>query len=144
MADANDGGFLRGTKTAGLYGPLVVQGPGGASLSGLTDAELRATPVPVEETPPARTYAAPVRQAASATNVTLMAANAARRGLTIQNSSGGAILYVKFGATATTTDYTFELAAGQYYEMPGHMRYTGRVDGIWASASGGSNTTEIT
>lgn len=92
----------------------------------------------------ARTYATPTRQAASATSVTLMASNASRRGLTIQNSSGGAILYVKFGTTATATDCSFELAAGQYYEMSAAMLYTGRVDGIWATASGGSNTTEIT
>jgi hypothetical protein len=48
MADANDGGFLRGTKTGGLYGPLVVAGANGQALGGgLTDTELRATPVPV-------------------------------------------------------------------------------------------------
>ncbi len=48
MADLNDAGFLRGTKTLGKFGPLVVVGEGGIPLGGgLTDTELRATAVPV-------------------------------------------------------------------------------------------------
>jgi len=79
--------------------------------------------------------------AASATSVTLLAANAGRKGATIQNDSS-AILYVKFGTTASTTSYTIQMAANSYYEVP--FAYTGRMDGIWASATGNARITELT
>jgi len=78
--------------------------------------------------------------ASSASNVTLFAAAAAstnRR--TIYNDST-AVLYVKFGATASTTSYTVQLVAGAYYEFPLPL-YTGQVDGIWASANGAARVT---
>ncbi len=76
---------------------------------------------------------------ASATAVTLLAAAAGRRGGIVYNDSS-AVLYLKFGATASTTSYTVQLAAGAYYEFPQPL-YTGRVDGIWASANGAARTT---
>lgn len=79
--------------------------------------------------------------ASSASNVTLQASNANRRGLMIFNDST-AILYVKFGATATSSSYTVQMAAGAYYEFPSPI-YTGIVDGIWASANGNARMTEI-
>lgn len=69
----------------------------------------------------------------SATNVTLLAANAKRTGATIFNDST-ATLYVKLGATATTTSYTTKVVTGALYELP--FGYTGQVDGIWASDPG--------
>lgn len=53
-----------------------------------------------------------------------------------------AILYVKFGTTATTSSYTVKMVADAYYEVP--FGYTGRIDGIWASANGAARVTEIT
>lgn len=76
----------------------------------------------------------------SASSVTLFAANAASRARAIYNDST-AVLYVKFGATASTTSYTVQLAAGAYYEFPQPV-YGGLVDGIWASANGAARTTE--
>lgn len=78
------------------------------------------------------------------TNVstTLLAANANRLGATIHNDST-AVLYVKFGATASTTSFTVKMVADAYYEVP--FWYTGRIDGIWASdASGAARVTELT
>lgn len=80
--------------------------------------------------------------ASSATNVTLKAANASRRGLAIFNDSE-AVLYVKFGATASSSSFTVKIAAGGYYEMPQPI-YVGIVDGIWASANGNARVTELT
>jgi len=80
--------------------------------------------------------------ASSATNVTLKAANVNRKGLCISNDST-AVLYVKFGATASATSYTVKMAAGGYYEMA-FPCYTGIVDGIWASANGSAYITELT
>jgi hypothetical protein len=51
-----------------------------------------------------------------------------------------AVLYLKFGATASETSYTVQIAAGGYYEFPQPL-YAGEVDGIWASANGNARTT---
>lgn len=77
----------------------------------------------------------------SASNVTLLAANTARLGATIWNDST-AILYVKFGATASATSCTVKMVADSYYEVP--FGYYGIIDGIWASANGAARITEIT
>jgi hypothetical protein len=77
--------------------------------------------------------------ASSASSVTLFAANGAARARTIYNDST-AVLYVKFGATASATSYTVQLAAGDYYEFP-QPCYGGVVDGIWAAANGNARTT---
>jgi hypothetical protein len=80
--------------------------------------------------------------ASSATNVTLLAANANRIGATIFNDSTQ-VLYVKFGATASSTSYTVQVAASGYYEVPAPV-YRGIIDGIWASANGNARLTELT
>lgn len=79
--------------------------------------------------------------AASATSVTVLALNANRRGGTIYNDSS-AILYLKLGATASSTSYTVKMYADDYYEIP--FFYTGVIDGIWASATGSARVTEVT
>jgi len=78
----------------------------------------------------------------SATSVTLSAANDARRGWLLFNDST-AILYIKFGTTASSTSHTVQVAAAGYYEMPNPI-YAGRIDGIWASANGNARITELT
>ena len=77
----------------------------------------------------------------SASNVTLIAANTSRKGLFIYNDST-AILYVKFGATASTSSFTFRLTPTGLYEMQPPV-YQGIVDGIWASAAGNARITEL-
>lgn len=81
--------------------------------------------------------------AASASNVTLLAANAARQAATFYNDSATANLYLKLAATASTSSFTVLLAPGAYYEIPNPV-YTGIVDGIWDVASGNARITEIT
>lgn len=80
--------------------------------------------------------------ASSATSVTLLASNTARKGATVFNDST-AILYLKFGATASATSYTVQIAAGGYYEFPGPTVYSGVVDGIWSAANGNARLTEL-
>lgn len=78
----------------------------------------------------------------SAGNVTVLAANAARVGAAIFNDST-AVLYLKLGATASTTSFTVKMQPDDYYEVP--AGYTGVIDGIWASdASGAARVTELT
>jgi hypothetical protein len=83
--------------------------------------------------------------AASASSVTVLAANANRKGAIITNDSS-AILYLKFGATASTSSYTVTVAGSgsapfSNYEVP--FGYIGVIDGIWASATGNARVTEI-
>jgi len=79
--------------------------------------------------------------AGSAASVTILAANSNRTGATIVNDST-AILYLKFGATASTSSYTVKMVADAYYEVP--FGYSGVIDGIWASATGNARVTELT
>lgn len=77
----------------------------------------------------------------SASNTTLAASNGSRKGLTVYNDSTQ-VLYLKFGATASASSYTVQIAASGYWEMPtGEGIYTGIVDGIWASANGNALVT---
>ncbi|HYF46423.1 MAG TPA: hypothetical protein VD926_09460 [Acidimicrobiales bacterium] len=78
----------------------------------------------------------------SASSVTLSAANGIRQGWSCFNDSSEA-LYIKFGATASTTSFTVKVAAGAYYEMPEPI-YCGVIDGIWAANStGAARITEL-
>lgn len=76
----------------------------------------------------------------SATSVQLLAANSARVEATITNDSDED-LYVKLGTTASTTSYTVKLGQDESYITD---KYTGRIDGIWASNStGAARITEV-
>lgn len=77
--------------------------------------------------------------ASSATNTTLFSSNAGSNGRTVFNDST-AVLYLKYGTTASATSYTVQIAAGGYYEFPQPV-YDGQVDGIWASANGNARVT---
>lgn len=78
--------------------------------------------------------------AGSASSVALLASNVARLGAVINNDST-AVLYVKLGATASTTSYTYKLYTDGVCEIP--YGYTGAVDGIWSSATGNARLTEF-
>jgi hypothetical protein len=77
--------------------------------------------------------------ASANTNTNLFAAASGTNARTIYNDST-AVLYVKFGTTATNSSYTVQIAAGGYYEFPQPL-YAGNVDGIWASANGNARLT---
>jgi hypothetical protein len=83
--------------------------------------------------------------ASSASSVSLLAANNARKGAVITNDSS-VVLYIKLGTTASTSSYTVTLAGAasapfSSYEVP--FGYVGAIDGIWASATGNARITEI-
>ena len=78
--------------------------------------------------------------ASSATNVTLLASNTSRRGASMFNDSTQAA-YVKFGATATTSSFTYKVFPSQTLEFPVPM-YTGIVDALWDSANGSMRIAE--
>ena len=108
---------------------------------GTADDASASTPLPVRE--PTGVTAALSNVNDSASSAQLLASNTARKGMSIFNDSTQP-LFVKFGTTASVTDYTVKIVAGGYYEMPKPI-YTGRVDGIWAAdASGAARITELT
>lgn len=78
--------------------------------------------------------------AGSGSSGTLLAANTSRKSASIYNDST-AILYVKFGETASTSSYKVQLGPNEYFEFP-QPCYTGIVDGIWASATGNARISE--
>ena len=76
----------------------------------------------------------------SDSNQTILSANSLRRGFIIYNDST-VTLYLKYGATATSTDFTIKLRPEGIHESSG---YKGRLDGIWESnASGSARVTEL-
>jgi hypothetical protein len=81
--------------------------------------------------------------AGSATTVSLLASQTARAGASFYNEST-AILYLKFGATASVTSYTVQVPPSGFYEIPSTRPYTGAIDGIWSAANGNVRITELT
>jgi hypothetical protein len=81
--------------------------------------------------------------AGSASAVQLLAANPSRRGAVFFNDST-AVLYLGFCpvASVTTANYTVQIAAGGYFEMPEPI-YTGVISGVWAAANGAVRITEL-
>ncbi|HNP72988.1 MAG TPA: hypothetical protein PLO33_10805 [Kouleothrix sp.] len=79
---------------------------------------------------------------ASASSVTVLAANANRLGGVIYNDST-AILYLDCtGGTASSTSFSYFVAPGATVEIP--AGYTGAITGIWSSATGNARVTEFT
>jgi len=84
-----------------------------------------------------------VSSVAGATSSTpILASNAARLGATIYNDSTAICYLLLNSGTASTTNYTVQLAAGAYYEVP--FGYTGAIKAIWASATGNARVAEFT
>ena len=79
--------------------------------------------------------------AQSATSVSLIAANAARREVIIRNEpQGNETLYVAYGAAATLN----EAVALRKGDVLIEDKYTGELFGIWSSAgSGNARITEV-
>lgn len=136
-----------GSKTV-----VEVVGPAGTAAAGVVSVQGIASMTPilatvtnsgtfvVQNTSARAATATLANVSGSASNVTLQASNASRRMLIVMNDST-AILYVKYGATATSTSYTYKLEAGESLRED---MYTGIVDGIWASATGAARMTELT
>lgn len=75
----------------------------------------------------------------TATSTTLVAASTTAKERIIQNDSAS-ILYVKFGTTASATDYTVKLLQDDVLTT----QYIGRIDGIWsADSTGAAKITEL-
>lgn len=79
--------------------------------------------------------------ASSATSVQLLAANSARKHVTIYNDSIQP-MRIKYGQTASSASYSYRIQPGGTWEMP-PIIYTGRIDAIWDAADGNARVTEL-
>ena len=77
---------------------------------------------------------------ASASSVTLVSTDAARLGVTLFNDSSSDC-YIKYGTTASATNYTYKMGAYDYFEIP--TKWRGRIDAIWDSATGAMRVTVV-
>lgn len=84
--------------------------------------------------------------AASASDTTILASNASRKGATVYNDSSVVLYLALANTTSSTTAYSVQIAANGYYELPVNQGgvYTGVLKGIWASATGNARVTELT
>ncbi len=75
--------------------------------------------------------------------VTILAANANRKGFTIYNNSSGTC-FTALGTTATTGLFTVAIPPFGYYEQPNLFVFQGSVTGIWSATNGSASITEFT
>jgi hypothetical protein len=74
--------------------------------------------------------------ASETTSAALLAAKDSRNGVIIHNSDANP-LYIKYGVTASATDFTERIPTNGSWEMPEPI-YTGVIHGIWPTAGTGS------
>lgn len=79
--------------------------------------------------------------ASSATSVTILAANANRKGFSISNISTSK-LYLSFTNPATTANCFIEVPAGAFLLLDQQCIVPNAIYGIWASANGAAQVTE--
>lgn len=139
------GSFYQATQpVSGTFwqGTQPVSGP-------VTDAQLRATPVPISgavsinSNPPSLT-GTQSSVASGTSDVTILPSNAVRKGATVFNDDANALYLLLSSGTSSSTNFTVSLpGSGGYYEVP--YTYTGVIKGSWAAnGSGSARVTEFT
>lgn len=126
--------------------PTVLQG----TVPWVVAAAITNTPTVNQGTSPWVTSSSPVtvtsssvsRVANSASSQTLLSANGSRKGIFLYNDGSSANCYVKFGATASATSFTFKMFYTDTYIMD-PPTYTGVIDYICDAASGSMEVNEL-
>jgi len=134
-ADDVGGKLLQNVKIDG--------GGNGLSVPIVAGQQLMANSLPVviandQTVQPAAASADVTAVSTSTSSANLIAVNTLRRGASIFNDSA-VTMYVKFGATASSSDYTHALATATSMLIP--ESYGGQVDGILASSTGTARVT---
>jgi hypothetical protein len=106
------GTFWQATQPVSIAASVAVTGP-------LTDTQLRATPVPVSVASVGTGTATVSRVSVTNTAATTLSASNSAKSRVILYNEGGT-LYVKFGSTASNTDYTYTLTANSTLEIDGY------------------------
>lgn len=86
------------------------------------------------------------RKTADTAIVVLAIENPYRRSFYVYNDST-AVCYLLHGAGASTTNFTVQIAAGGFYEMPkdaltGLADHSGQVTAVWGAVNGAAQVTE--
>lgn len=118
-----------------------VSGTVAVSNPGLTDTQLRATPVPVSGTVSVgapSTLATVTNVSVGTSVVTLSASNAAKKRVHVYNETG--TLFVKLGSAASASSYTFRLTANTAIEIED---YAGLITAIKVSGTTPVLVTEV-
>ncbi len=96
-----------------------------------------------DQTPQTSATATRSNVAGAASDTSLLASNAARKGALFYNDST-AILYLAYGAAAASlTSYSVQVPAQGFFEMPPQPVYTGAIRGIWSAANGNVRISEL-
>lgn len=114
------------------------QAYGGGSVS-FSDAGYRQMAEAVQTTTSTTVVA---YQAAIATVVELGSNRPTRSAMTVYNEPSSSVLYLKFGAGASLTDYSNRLGPGDYWESS-PPKYTGLVTALWDGTTGGARVSEF-
>lgn len=107
--------------------------------SGTQDVSI-VSPIPLEVIIKSATSTV-TRVSSSTTSVVLVAADPSREGLLLYNDSS-ATQTIKFGTTASLTDFTVKLTPRMFYEVASPI-YVGRIDVISSSTNGAIQVTEL-
>lgn len=107
----------------------------------LTDAQLRASAVPVVGSVAVRT---PTTTSVNSTtsSVTILAANANRKGLMISNQSTSK-LYLSFNASASAGNSFIQMDPGAFLFLDQQMIFSSAIYGVWTNANGTAQVTEF-
>lgn len=131
---------LNGKVTACNTGAVTISTALPAGNNNIGDVDIASLPSVVAATYSTSSVTSVV---SAATSTSILASNANRR-MAIMTNDTDKNAYVKLGATASTTSFSYKLTPGQILELPIPM-YTGAIDAIWdASPTGSMRVTEIT
>jgi hypothetical protein len=131
---------LNGKVTACNTGAVTISAALPAGTNNIGDIDVLTLPAVV-----AATYStsAVTSVVSAATSTSILASNANRR-MAIMVNDADKNCYVKLGATASTTSFSYKLTPGQTLELPMPV-YTGAIDAIWeVGPTGSMRVTEIT
>lgn len=93
--------------------------------------------------PPESTTGTQTSVTAAVTSTSLLASNSNRLGAYFYNDSTAILYLLLSSGTASTSNYTVQIAPGGFFELPTNPRYTGAIKGIWSAASGSVRITEM-
>ena len=130
---------LNGKVTACNTGAVTISTALPAGNNNIGDVDVASLPPVVAATYSTSSVTSVVSAAVS---TSILASNANRRMAILFNDCDKAV-YVKLGATASTTSFSYKLSPAQTLELPIPL-YTGAIDAIWdATPTGSMRVTEI-
>ena len=130
---------LNGKVTACNTGAVTISTALPAGNNNIGDVDVASLPSVVAATYSTSSVTSVVSAAVS---TSILASNANRRMAILFNDCDKAV-YVKLGATASTTSFSYKLSPAQTLELPIPL-YTGAIDAIWdATPTGSMRVTEI-